>query len=74
MINLILHVGDTFDYKGKTYKARAAEIKKGKFVDIPLCDGCSLFVKKETKCLREVDMPLCTRDYCTPLIFVEQTN
>lgn len=47
MINLILHVGDTFDYKGKTYKARAAEIKKGKFVDIPLCDGCSLFIKKE---------------------------
>lgn len=74
MINQVLHVGDTFDYKGISYRAERAEIKNSKSMSIPLCDGCSLFIEKETKCLRELDMPLCTRDYCTPLIFVEQTD
>lgn len=73
MISLMLHVGDIFDYKGKTYRAERAELKKTKFGIIPQCDGCT-FAKEGKRCLRELDMPLCTRDYCTPLIFVEQIN
>lgn len=73
MIRLVLHVGDTFNYKGVTYKAERAQIKNTRFGKVPQCDGCS-FAKEWKRCTRPLDMPLCTRDYSTPLIFVKQIN
>ena len=66
-----LHVGDTFTYKGTTYKAEKAKLIKSTCGIYGDCKGCSLFTEK-SNCERKPDMPLCSQDWQPPLIFVEQ--
>ena len=68
----ILNVGDTFTYEGVTYKA-----EKGKIVTLAdgdtfaECEGC-VFFTENFECMRKNDMPLCSEDWRTPIIFVKE--